>query len=102
MKKIVSMLIITLFFCSNYLIGQEKENKEIKRSKTVKLPDETSATGDVIEFKDDEDNTLLKVTDEGSFGSVDLRVVSPPQRLISYIIIVGLFILMELPWGLVV
>ncbi len=65
MQNSLFLILVTIFFSFDQIIfGQEKVIQKI----TIKSP---QTTGDDFQIKDDEDNTIFKVIDEGSFGSIE-------------------------------
>jgi len=79
MKRLI-IFIGLIFITSSFLsIAQEVNKKELKDTKTSgsKLPNETQATGDDVKIKDESDNILFRVIDEGSFGSIEIPIGVP-------------------------
>ena len=52
------------------------------------------STGDVINFKDDEANTLITITDEGTVGSISSQETHQVQPQINFTILAVHFSLM--------
>ena len=75
MKRIIIIIAVIFMTISFLSIAQEARKKELKDTKTrsIKLPDEPQATGDDVKIIDDENNTLIRVVDEGKYGSLELN-----------------------------
>jgi len=73
--------VFTIIFVNITLLSFAQDisnkNQRIKEEKSGVLKENQinspEATGDDVKIKDDEDNTLLRVIDEGSFGSIELQ-----------------------------
>lgn len=77
-----SIIIFVLFlFMTMQLSAQEVKSKieTDTKSGSNKYPNETQATGDEIIFKDESNNSLIKITDEGSVGSITIPSGSAPS-----------------------
>ncbi|MFZ1289039.1 MAG: tail fiber domain-containing protein [Melioribacteraceae bacterium] len=72
-------LLIT-FYVSN-LNAQEVTNPAVKSDEKsgIEKPNSIQATGDEINFKDESNNSLIKITDEGSVGSITIPSGSAPS-----------------------
>ena len=70
MKTKTYVLLIVLFSFS-LIIAQDKEKKDDEKPST-KIINSTQSTGDKINFKDDNGNTLISITDEGTTGSITI------------------------------
>lgn len=76
MKKL-AIPIFLIFIFSTVLFAQEEKEKDLTKTKnnTVKLPNDTQATGDKVSIKDGA-TVLLEIENEGSAGSIILPDVS--------------------------
>ena len=70
MKTKTYVLLIVLFSFS-LIIAQDKEKKDDEKPST-KIINSTQSTGDKINFKDNDGNTLITITDEGTTGSITI------------------------------
>lgn len=67
----ISLLIIFVFSVIQISAQDGKQSKKEEKSISNKINSPT-ATGDVIDFKDESNNSLIKIIDEGSGGSIEL------------------------------
>ena len=67
----VIMLVILIFSYIQISAQDGKRNKINDKSISDKI-NSTAVTGDVINFKDESNNSLIKITDEGNAGSIEL------------------------------
>ncbi len=90
MKTKMYVLVLLLLGFSTVL-AQEIKNKDKKVNETVqtKTPNTTLSTGDEINFKDDEANTLITITDEGTVGSITLPSGSAPSTTANKLYNIG-------------
>ncbi|MCB0731545.1 MAG: tail fiber domain-containing protein [Ignavibacteriae bacterium] len=69
-RKSVFILFFSLFlFHFSLLHAQEKRDEKVTSAEKI---NSVQATGDAIKFKDESSNELIKVVDEGNFGSIEL------------------------------
>ena len=73
MKKLLPLLIMTIILIFNSLLAQKEITNKIKETKETQIINDTKATGDDVKIKDEEGNTLIRVIDEGTFGSMELQ-----------------------------
>jgi len=77
MKRIYTYLIITMIVFSNIFA---QETKVDRQTSSIKNINKTTAVSDTVTIKDNANNVLMTVTDEGSAGSIKLNdagAVSP-------------------------
>ena len=73
MKSLKYILILS-FFTIHFSLAQEESNKKIKlKEKGVEKVYSTQAEEGDIKFTDGTPNTLLRITDEGDFGAIELK-----------------------------
>lgn len=72
-------IFFVVFILIFYFIINSNFCQEIVAKKPISqnIKDSPQATGDDIKIKDDESNTLVRVIDKGSFGSIELKIGVP-------------------------
>ena len=92
MKTKVYVLFFVLF-CFSISLAQEVRSKdkkpEVKTTLSTKTLNATASTGDSVVFKDSDSNTLIKITDEGTTGSVTIPPGTAPSATANKLYNVG-------------
>lgn len=78
MKNIIFTLLISILTFTTFFAQEVKnKNEEDTQSGSIKIPNETQATNDKVEFKNETGNSILTITDEGNDkGSITLPAMS--------------------------
>ena len=72
--KTKTYILLFVLFSFTLVTAQDKKNnnKKIDETKSIKTINSTQATGDQINFKDATNHTLIRITDEGTVGSITI------------------------------
>jgi Chaperone of endosialidase len=72
--KTKTYILLFVLFGFTLVTAQDKKNndKRIDETKSIKTINSTQATGDQINFKDATNHTLIRITDEGTVGSITI------------------------------
>ena len=90
MKTKMYVLVLLLLGISAVLAQEIKnKNKDVDESVRIKELNGVGSTGDEINFKDDEANTLITITDEGTVGSITVPPGSAPSTTTNKLYNIG-------------
>ncbi len=72
--KTKTYILLFILFSFTLVTAQDKKNndKKMDETKSIKTINSTQATGDQINFKDATNHTLIRITDEGTVGSLSI------------------------------
>ena len=89
--KTATCVLFFVLFCFSVSMAQEVKSNDKKTETTlsIKKLNTAESTGDSIVFKDDSDNHLLTITDEGTTGSITIPPGSAPGTTTNKLYNVG-------------